>query len=78
MTKAGCIACHTMDKKLVGPGVQGRRRQVQGAGRCGAKLTEKTRNGGKGVWGQMPMPPNPVAKIWDAELKAAVEWILKQ
>ena len=41
-------------------------------------MTEKSRKGGKGVWGPVPMPPNPVSKISDADLKAAVEWILKQ
>ena len=43
-----------------------------------ATLTAKARAGGSGVYGPIPMPSNPMAKIGDAELKAAVEWILKQ
>ena len=43
-----------------------------------ASLMAKARVGGKGVFGPIPMPPNPPEKISDAELKAAVEWILQQ
>jgi len=42
-----------------------------------AKLSEKVRKGGQGVWGPVPMSPNPPDKISDADLKAAVEFILK-
>ena len=38
----------------------------------------KVRKGGSGVYGPIPMPPNPVEKLSDADLKAAVEWVLKQ
>ncbi|MBK7278745.1 MAG: c-type cytochrome [Betaproteobacteria bacterium] len=78
MKTAGCFACHTVDKKLVGPSYKDVAAKYKGQADAVAKLTEKSRNGGKGVWGQIPMPPNPVAKISDADLKAAVEWILKQ
>ena len=43
-----------------------------------AQLVEKGRNGGKGSFGPVPMPPNPADKISDADLKSAVEWILQQ
>jgi len=42
-----------------------------------AVLSAKIRSGGTGNWGQIPMPPHPADKISDADLKAAVEWILK-
>ena len=78
MTKAGCNACHTKDKKLVGPSYKDIAAKNKGQAGAVDSLTAKARAGGKGVYGPIPMPPNPVAKIGDAELKAAVEWILKQ
>jgi cytochrome c len=78
MAKAGCPACHTKDKKLVGPSYKDIAAKNKGKADAVATLTAKARAGGKGVYGQIPMPPNPVSKIGDAELKAAVEWILKQ
>ena len=42
-----------------------------------AKLSDKVRKGGAGVWGPIPMPPNAADKINDADLKSTVEWILK-
>ena len=42
-----------------------------------AKLSEKVRKGGSGVWGPIPMSPNPVEKISDGDLKDVVSWILK-
>ena len=78
MTKAGCTACHTVDKKLVGPAFKDIAAKYKGQTGVVDKLTAKARAGGSGVYGPGPMPPNPPAKIGDAELKAAVEWILKQ
>lgn len=78
MLKAGCNACHTKDKKLVGPSYKEIAAKNKGKADAVATLAAKARAGGKGVYGPIPMPPNPVAKIGDAELKAAVEWILKQ
>lgn len=76
MTKAGCMACHAQDKKLVGPSFKDIAAKYKGQDAT-AKVMEKVRNGGKGVFGPIPMPPNPVSKINDADLKAAVESILK-
>lgn len=78
MKKAGCFACHAVDKKLVGPAYKDVAAKYKGQADAVANLTDKSRKGGKGVWGPIPMPPNPVAKISDADLKASVEWILKQ
>ena len=77
MTKAGCLACHTKDKKLVGPAYKDIAAKYKGQD-VAAKLMEKVRKGGAGVYGPVPMPPNPPDKINDADLKAAVEWILQQ
>ena len=76
MTKAGCMACHTKDKKLVGPALKDVAAKYKGQDVV-AKLMAKVRTGGSGVYGPIPMAPNPPAKISDADLKAAVEWVLK-
>jgi cytochrome c len=74
--KAGCLACHAKDKKIVGPAYKDVAAKYKGQN-MEAKLMEKVRKGGVGVWGQIPMPPNPPDKINDADLKAVVEWVLK-
>ena len=76
MTKAGCRACHAKDKKLVGPSFKDIAAKYKGQDAT-AKLMEKVRKGGSGVFGPVPMAPNPPDKIGDADLKAAVELILK-
>jgi len=76
MTKAGCMACHTKDKKLVGPPFKDIAAKYKGQPDVVAKLMEKVRKGGSGVFGPIPMAPNPPDKISDAELKAAIERIL--
>jgi cytochrome c len=76
ITKAGCMACHTKDKKLVGPAFKDIAAKYKGQDVMG-KLTEKVRKGGAGTFGPVPMAPNPPDKINDADLKAAIEFILK-
>ena len=76
MTKAGCMACHTKDKKLVGPAFKDIAAKYKGQD-VTAKLMEKVRKGGSGVFGPVPMAPVGPDKIDDASLKAAVELILK-
>ncbi len=76
-TKAGCLACHTKDKKVVGPSYKDVAAKYKGQGDAAAKLADKVRKGGQGVWGPVPMPPNPADKINDADLKAVVQWVLK-
>jgi cytochrome c len=76
MTKAGCMACHTKDKKLVGPAFKEIAAKYKGQDVV-ATLMQKVRTGGKGSFGPIPMAPNPPEKINDADLKAAVELILK-
>jgi cytochrome c len=77
MAKAGCTACHSPDKKLVGPSFKEIAAKYKGQPDVVAKLMEKVRKGGSGVFGPVPMAPNPPDKINDADLKAAVEFILK-
>jgi cytochrome c len=75
LTKYNCQACHTVDKKLVGPAYKEVAAKYAGDSGAAAKLEQKVKNGGTGVWGQIPMPPNNVP---DADLKTLVEWILAQ
>jgi cytochrome c len=74
MKKDGCAACHTVDKKLVGPAYQEVAAKYKGDKDAAAKLIDKVKKGGVGVWGQIPMPPNP--QVSDADIKELVGWIL--
>ena len=76
MNKAGCMACHTKDKKLVGPAFKDIAAKYKGQDVI-PKLMDKVRKGGSGTFGPIPMAPNPPEKINDADLKAAIELILK-
>ena len=78
MTKAGCLACHAKDKKMVGPAYKDVAAKYKGQADAVTKLMDKVRKGGSGVYGPVPMPPHPAEKIADADLKAMVEWVLKQ
>src|SRR5262245_66476586 len=75
VTKYNCQACHTVDKKLVGPTYKEVAAKYAGDSAALAKLEQKVKSGGSGVWGAIPMPPNNVP---DADLKTLVEWILAQ
>jgi cytochrome c len=77
MVKAGCNACHAVDKKGVGPSYKDVAAKTRPKKDAAAQyLFDKVRKGGAGVYGQVPMPPNPPDKIGDADLKALVAWIL--
>ena len=73
--KSACIACHVVEKKIVGPSfkdVAAKYRTDKGAE---AKLVEKVKKGGVGAWGQVPMPPNS-PQVKDADIQTLVKWIL--
>ncbi|NML15234.1 c-type cytochrome [Azohydromonas caseinilytica] len=76
LNKAGCMACHAKDKKLVGPAFKDIAVKYKGQDAV-AQLTAKVRKGGAGSFGPIPMPPHDAAKIGDADLQAVVEQILK-
>lgn len=78
MTKAGCTACHTKEKKLVGPSYKEIAAKYKGQAGAATALAAKVRQGGKGVFGPIPMPPNTPDKVSDADIKVAVDWILQQ
>ena len=74
MKKNGCNACHSEDKKVIGPAYKDVATKYKGDAGAVAKLTEKVKKGGSGVWGPVPMPPNP--QVSDADAKKMVELIL--
>jgi cytochrome c len=69
-----CLACHSVDKKVVGPAYKDIAAKYKDDKDAEAKLAKKVMAGGTGVWGQIPMPPNP--QVSDAEAKTLVKWIL--
>jgi cytochrome c len=72
--KHNCLACHAVDKKVVGPAYKDVANKYRGDKGAEAKLIDKVKKGGVGVWGQIPMPPN--SAVPDADVKKLVEWIL--
>jgi cytochrome c len=74
MKKNGCNACHAEDKKVLGPSYKDVAAKYKGDASAVAKLSDKVKKGGSGVWGQFPMPPNTQVK--DADIKKMVELIL--
>ena len=78
MTKAGCSACHSVDKKLVGPAYKEVAKKRKGEKNAVAMLEKKVRDGGAGTYGPIPMPPNPKEKISDTDLHEMVEWVLSK
>jgi cytochrome c len=74
--KSGCFACHTVDKKLVGPAYKDVAAKYRGQKDAAAKLFKKVKEGGTGVWGTVPMPPN--THVSDADIKTLVKWVLSQ
>jgi cytochrome c len=72
--KNGCMACHGVDKKIVGPAYKDVAKKYAGDKGAKARLVAKVKAGGKGVWGQVAMPPNPQVKPDD--LNKIVTWIL--
>jgi len=74
--KHNCLACHATDKKLVGPSYKDVAAKYRNDPSAEAKLFDKVKKGGQGVWGQVPMPPN--ASVPDADIKSLVKWVLSQ
>jgi cytochrome c len=74
--KNGCLACHSVDKKVVGPAYKDVAAKYKGKKGAAAMLAAKVKKGGSGVWGPVPMPPNP--NVNDKDLQKIVAWILAQ
>jgi cytochrome c len=69
-----CMACHALDKKLVGPSYKDVAAKYGSDKDAVNKLAKKIREGGTGAWGQVPMPANP--QVSDAEAQTLAKWVL--
>lgn len=72
--KNACMSCHGVDKKIVGPAFKEIAKKYEGDATAHDKLVAKVKTGGKGVWGQIPMPPSPQVKPEDAS--KIIDWVL--
>ena len=72
--KHGCLACHAIDKKVIGPSYKEVAAKYKGDAGAEAKLIASVKSGSTGKWGQIPMPPN--AAVPDADIKVLVKWVL--
>lgn len=73
-TAKNCMACHAVDRKLVGPSYKEVVEKRGGEEGAVALLAEKIQKGGAGVYGPVPMPPNPQVNAEEAEQLS--QWIL--
>ena len=69
-----CMACHAVDKKLVGPSYKDVAKKYAGDAKAVDALAAKIMKGGSGVWGAIPMPANP--QVNDADAKKLAAWVL--
>lgn len=69
-----CVACHAMDKKIIGPGFSDIASKYKGNADAMAILTQKIKAGTSGTWGAVPMPAQ--AHVKDEDIKIMVGWIL--
>ncbi len=73
--QSGCMTCHAVDKKMVGPSFKDVAAKYKGDAEAATKLAMKVRKGGKGSFGATEMLPTP-AKVSDDDIKNIVAWIL--
>ena len=72
--KNACLSCHGVDKKIVGPAFKEVAKKYAGDKGAHDQLAAKVKAGGKGVWGEIPMPPNPGVKTED--VSKIIDWVL--
>ena len=72
--RKACLSCHAIDKRIVGPAFKEVAARYRAQAGIEAKLVAKLRRGGSGVWGPLPMPPNP--DLAEADASALVRWVL--
>lgn len=73
-TSKNCMACHAVDKKLVGPSFKDIAKKYAADKSAEAKMADKIVKGGSGAWGPIPMPANP--QVNEAEAKKLAAWVL--
>jgi len=72
--KSACLACHAVDRKMVGPSYRTVAAKHQGQADALEKVAARIKSGGSGVYGPVPMPAQPNLK--DDELKLLAAWVL--
>lgn len=72
--KSNCMACHAIDQKRLGPSMKQVAAKYDGDGSAVDRLAKKIREGGVGVWGQMPMPAQ--TQVAEADARTLAEYIL--
>lgn len=72
--KHACMSCHQVSKKVVGPAFADVAKKYKGDAGAEAHLLGVIKKGGKGVWGNVPMPPHP--QVSEADAKSIVTWVL--
>lgn len=70
--KNGCIGCHGLDKKIIGPGFREIARKYAARADAVDYLAGKIRTGGSGVWGPIPMPSQSLSA---ADAKTIAQWL---
>ena len=73
--KSGCLACHSVEKKIVGPAWKDVGKKYVGDAEAKARLVAKVKAGGKGVWGPAPMPPYS-PRVKDEDIAKLVDFVL--
>ena len=73
-TAKNCMACHALDKKLVGPSYKDVAAKYAGQKDAVDKLAAKIMKGGSGVWGPVPMPAN--TQVNEADAKKLASWVM--
>jgi len=73
--KSGCLACHSVQQKVVGPAYKDIAAKYKGDKGAEARLVAKVKAGGSGVWGPIPMPANS-PQVKDEDIKTIVHWVL--
>jgi cytochrome c len=71
--KSGCLACHSVEQKVLGPAYKDVAAKYKGKD-MEAKLVAKVKAGGSGVWGPIPMPAHP--QVPEQDIKTIVRWVL--
>ena len=72
--KKNCLACHSVEKKILGPAFKDVAAKYATDADAPARLSKKVRSGGTGVWGKNVMPANP--QVTEAEADQLVKWVL--
>ena len=73
--KSGCLACHSIEKKIVGPAWKDVAAKYKGDASARDMLIGKVKKGGKGTWGPAPMPPYS-PRVSDANIEKLVDFVL--